>query len=107
MHFNLALYGRSMASLLDLITPDSNGDRMLRATFVVLLLVWNVLVSTHMETPYPSLLIELYATPLTRIFLLGLVVLSAIWCPTVGVMAALAYISLGADTLFFTAGSAN
>lgn len=96
-----------MTNWLDLITPDSKGDRMLRAAFVVLFLAWNVLMSTHMETPYPSLLIELYAIPLTRLFLLGLVVLSAIWCPTVGVMVALAYISLGADTLFFTAGSTN
>ena len=85
-----------------MISPDSKGDRMLRASVGVLLLVWNVFVSTHLETPYPSLLIDLFAIPLTRIFLLGLVILSAMWCPTVGILAALAYISLGADTVFFT-----
>ena len=74
----------------------------MRAAFAILLLVWNVFVSTHLETSYPSLLIELFAIPLTRFFLLGLVILSAMWCPTVGIMAALAYISLGADTVFFT-----
>ena len=85
-----------------MITPDSKGDRAMRATLAIVLLVWNIVISTHIEPPYPSNLIELFATPLTRIFLLGLVILSAMWCPTVGIMAALAYISLAADTVFFT-----
>lgn len=87
---------------MDLISPDTQFDRALRATLAVLLLIWNVVVSTHMETKYPPLLIELYATPFTRFLLLALVLLAASWCPTVGIMAALAYISLGADTIFFT-----
>ena len=91
-----------MSNWLDMISADSHGDRMLRASVGVMLLLWNVLVSTHLETPYPSLLVELFAIPLTRLILLGLVILSAMWCPTVGILAALAYISLGADTVFFT-----
>jgi hypothetical protein len=56
----------------------------------------------HLETPYPTPLIEAYALPVTRILLLALVLLSAAWCPMVGVLMALAYVCLGADVLFFT-----
>ena len=62
------------------------------------------MVSTHLETPYPELLIELYALPITRIFLLMFVLLAASWCPVVGVLAAFAYMCLGADVIFFTQG---
>ena len=62
------------------------------------------MVSTHLETPYPELLIELYAMPITRIFLLALVLLTATWCPKAGIMIALAYVCLGADVIFFTQG---
>lgn len=69
---------------------------------IIFLLFWNILVSTHLETAFPPLLVELYALPLTRVFLLLLVLASAMWSSEVGVMAALAYICLGADVLFFT-----
>lgn len=85
-----------------MLAPNTQTDRALRVTLAIMLLIWNVLVSTHIETKYPSSLIEAYATPFTRLFLLGLVLLSATWCPSVGIMAALAYITLGADTIFFT-----
>ncbi len=55
-----------------------------------------------MGTSYPHTLIDTYALPLTRLFLLALVLLAASWCPTVGILAALAYVFLGADTLFLT-----
>jgi len=59
-------------------------------------------VSTRLETPYPESLVEVYALPFTRILLLALVILSAVWCPTVGIMAALAFVCLGADVIFLT-----
>jgi len=77
-------------------------ESYLKLSVALILLVWNWLVSTHLETPYPSDLVEAYALPLTRLFLLGLVILSAVWSPSVGLMAALAYASLGADVIFFT-----
>ena len=67
-----------------------------------LLVIWNWQVASHLETPYPPQLIELYALPLTRIFLLLLVILSAFWSPMVGILTAFAYVCLGADVIFFT-----
>lgn len=77
-------------------------DNSLKVGIIISLFLWNVLVSTRLETPYPESLVEVYALPFTRIFLLALVLLSAIWCPTVGVMAALAFVCLGADVIFLT-----
>lgn len=70
----------------------------------IILILWNWTTATHLETPYPDLLIELYALPITRIFLLVLVLLAASWSPMIGVLAALAYVCLGADVIFFTQG---
>jgi len=55
-----------------------------------------------METPYPPPLVEIYALPLTRLLLLLLVLVSAYWSPVVGILAAFAYVSLGADVIYFT-----
>jgi hypothetical protein len=74
----------------------------IKISVALLFLIWNWLVSTHLETPYPSELVEAYALPLTRVFLLCLVVLAATWSPEVGIMVALAYICLGADVMFLT-----
>jgi hypothetical protein len=70
-----------------------------------ILFVWNLTVASHLETPYPPALIELYALPLTRILLILLVLLAASWCPTVGILMAFAYVCLGADVIFFTYNS--
>lgn len=84
------------------LAPTSKTDKYLRIVIFSFLFLWNWFVSTRLETPYPVDLINAYATPLTRVGLIGLVLASAYWCPSVGIMAALAYVSLGADTLFFT-----
>ncbi len=80
--------------------PSSKTDGILRFSLALLLLVFNWLVSTRIDVPYPSAFIEAYSIPLLRIALLSLVVLAAMWCPTVGILAAFAYVSLGADVLF-------
>jgi hypothetical protein len=80
-----------------------DSDKYLRGLTVLILLLWNWNMATLLETPYPPVIVELYAIPLTRIFLLTLVLLSAAWCPNVGIMAALAFICLGADVISFTA----
>jgi hypothetical protein len=55
-----------------------------------------------METPYPEILVELYALPAARLVLLALVIAATFWCPTVAIMMALAFITLGADVIFLT-----
>ena len=84
------------------LEPHSDLDKSLRLGALVVLAFWNVLVATRMETPYPEVLVELYALPATRMVLLALVVASTFWCPTVAVMLALAFITLGADVIFLT-----
>jgi hypothetical protein len=73
----------------------------MKAGLVLLLVLWVWQVGTHLETPYPETLVELYATPSTRFALLLLVLLSASWNSYVGLFAALAFILLGADISVF------
>jgi hypothetical protein len=80
----------------------SSVDTSLKIGIVLCLFLWNIFVSSRLETPYPESLIEVYALPFTRVLLLALVILSAIWSPTVGIMAALAFVCLGADVIFLT-----
>jgi hypothetical protein len=77
-------------------------DTNLKVGIILCLFLWNVLVSSRLETPYPESLVEIYALPFTRVLLLTLVILSGVWCPTVGIMAALAFVCLGADVIFLT-----
>lgn len=86
----------------EILEASDKVDRYLRLTVAIMLFIFNVLMATNIETPFPSVLVEAYSIPLTRISLLTLVLLSAYWCPSVGIMAALAYVSLGSDVLFFT-----
>lgn len=90
---------------LDKLAPTSVTDGYARLAMTVLLASWLLLVGTHLETPYPAPLVEAYALPITRLALLSLVLLAAFWCPTVGILAAFAYVALGADVLFFTQGA--
>jgi hypothetical protein len=89
-----------MWSLGDL-APSSKTDGILRIVVAVVLLLWSATEGLPLEKPYPAGLIHLYAFPLTRLLLLLFVGLSAIWCPRVGIMAAVAYILLAADLNFF------
>ena len=74
----------------------------MRILLAGVLVIWNWTVASKLETPYPPALIELYALPITRIFLILFVLLAAQWCPTVGLLMAFAYVCLGADVIFFT-----
>jgi hypothetical protein len=82
--------------------PSGSVDWYLLLITTILLSSWLLFTGMRLETPYPHPLIEAYALPITRILLLALVLLSACWNPTVGILMALAYVSLGADVLIFT-----
>jgi len=69
---------------------------------LVLLSLWNVLVATRMETPYPETMVELYALPFTRLLLLLVVLGLSMWDAQITMLAALAFICLGADVIFLT-----
>ena len=82
--------------------PSGSVDRYLLLITTILLGSWLLFTGMRLETPYPHSLIEAYALPITRILLLALVLFSASWCHTVGILMALAYVCLGADVLLFT-----
>jgi hypothetical protein len=84
------------------LEPHSELDKSLRLGALLVLALWNILIATRMETPYPEALVELYALPAARLVLLALVVASTFWCPTISIMLALAFIMLGADVIFLT-----
>ena len=84
------------------LEPHSELDKSLRLGALVALAFWNLLMATRMETPYPEVLVELYALPAARLVLLSLVIAATFWCPTVAIMLALAFITLGADVIFLT-----
>ena len=86
----------------DQLLASTETDRALRLFASVFLFLWNWVFATHLTTEYPPALVDIYALPFTRLFLLAFVLAAASWCPTVGILAALAYILLGADTLFLT-----
>lgn len=89
-----------MWSLSDL-APSSKTDGVLRLVVAIGLLLWTTFEGLPLDKPYPPGLLHMYAFPLTRLLLLLFVALSAIWCPRVGIMAAVAYIVLAADLNFF------
>jgi hypothetical protein len=84
------------------LEPHSELDKYLRLAVLTGFFVRNLLVATRMETPYPEILVELYALPAARLLLLALVVALSFWCPTVTLQAALAFVCLGSDVIFLT-----
>ena len=84
------------------LEPHSELDKYFRLTALLILFVWNLLVATRMETPYPEILVELYALPASRLGLLGIIIALSFWCPTVTLMGALAFVCLGSDVIFLT-----
>ena len=84
------------------LEPYSNLDRNMRLGVLFVFVCWNLFMATRMETPYPEILVELYALPFTRAILLALVLALSFWCPTITLQAALAFICLGADVIFLT-----
>ncbi len=93
---------KEMTKWSSILEPQSTFDAKARVVIAGCLLLYNWLVATHLETPYPTALVEIYSVPLSRLLLVGLVLLSASWCPTVGILSALAYICLAADVVSFT-----
>ena len=73
----------------------------LKVGVVLLLVLWTWQVGTHLETPYPETLVEFYATPISRVILLLFILLTAYWNTYAGILAALAFVLLGADISVF------
>jgi hypothetical protein len=67
----------------------SKLDAFLRILFVIALFIWVLLYGSAFETPYSKVLVELHGVPWWRFTIALLVIFASIWCPRVGLMAAL------------------
>lgn len=74
-----------------------------RVTLIAILVAWLWLIGSDIKVAYPPALVEAYALPLTRFILLATVLAITNWCPTAGVLSALAFVLLGADVLTLAA----
>ena len=70
--------------------PLGTIDSTLRIVMVLGLLGWNVFEALSLRTPYPSTMVAMWDSPLWRIIVLLTVWLGAEWCPSVGIMTAVA-----------------
>jgi len=75
---------------LDTIHISHKVDIYLRLILVGVLFLAILLFGSVFEISYPHRLVELYAYPWWRLFLVCFVVISTWWCPRVGLLAALA-----------------
>lgn len=78
-----------------------DSETLLHNVLLIIVIIWSWQIGTHLETPYPAQLVDAYAIPLTRLLLLGLVLLATLWSPTLGIFVAMSYVCLGADVIFF------
>jgi hypothetical protein len=83
------------------LSSSSKLDSVLRILVASVFLLWCVIEGTHLEHPYSPTIVDFYSLPFTRLLLIIAVILLSIWCPRVGISAALAYAFLAADLNFF------
>jgi hypothetical protein len=82
--------------------PSWTFDDGARLFVTAVLFAWIVAIGSDIKSAYPPVLVEAYALPLTRFLLLAFVVALTYWCPNAGVLAAMAYVFLGSDTITLT-----
>jgi hypothetical protein len=68
---------------------QTNTDGMLRALAIVVAAIVLIHSSTMFEREYSKKLTELYIHPWWRLLVVLLIVSSAMWCPSVGIVVAL------------------
>lgn len=83
----------------DSTEPSGPIDMFLRMTLVLALFGWNVFEGLSLRTPYPATMVALWESPLWRISLLLAVWLGAEWCPSLGIMTAIATVSYIVDMI--------
>jgi hypothetical protein len=72
--------------------PSGPIDMSLRLIMILGLMSWNVFEGLSLRTPYPVTMVALWDSPLWRVALLLAIWLGAEWCPSVGVMTAMAVV---------------
>ena len=75
---------------MDPVEPSGPVDMSLRLIMILGLMSWNVFEGLSLRTPYPASMVALWDSPIWRVALLLAIWLGAEWCPSVGVMTAMA-----------------
>ena len=75
---------------MDPVEPSGPVDMSLRLIMILGLMSWNVFEGLSLRTPYPATMVALWDSPIWRVALLLAIWLGAEWCPSVGVMTAMA-----------------
>ncbi len=79
-------------------------DSAARTAFTIVLLLWLISSGSHFETEYNPKLVEMYKFPWWRMLVGLLLVAASVWCPRVGIMAAMVvfFYFMDLETLTFT-----
>jgi len=72
------------------LSPGGVADATARLLVTVAFFSWNLFEGSLFHTPYPVEWVYLYKFPYWRLFLVVTLIAALVWCPTVGIMAALA-----------------
>lgn len=81
----------------ELLRPQGPLDATLRIVVAAALFVWLIYEGSVIHSPYSQALVQLYDWPLWRLAVVIFVFLGALWCPRVGILAALAVFFYVAD----------
>jgi hypothetical protein len=72
------------------LSPGGVVDGTARIIVTVAFFAWNLFEGSLFHTPYPVEWVYLYKFPYWRLFLVVTLIAALAWCPTVGIMVALA-----------------
>ena len=79
-----------MESWISSLNPGGKADGIARLVAALVFFAWNLFEGSLFHTPYSTQLVLLYKYPLWKILLVALIIISALWCPTVAIMVVLA-----------------
>ena len=79
-----------MEAWISALKPGGKADGIARIVAAVLFFLWNLYEGSLFHTPYSKQLVLLYKYPLWRILLVILLIVSALWCPSVAIMVVVA-----------------
>ena len=79
-----------MEAWISALKPGGRTDMIARIVATVVFFLWNFFQGSLFHTPYSTQLVLLFKYPLWRILLVALLIISALWCPTVAIMVVVA-----------------
>ena len=87
---------------MEVLTPGPITERLLLLVVIAFFIIWNLHYGALIDTYYPIPVVKLYEFPLWRLLLVALVIGAISWCPSVGLLVALALFFYLMDMEHFT-----